>query len=90
MAATATVRDLRNHFPRVRKLVEAEGEVVVTDQGTPRFRLTLSTPADEKKIPPPKDYDGDADAPARPAQNLNFTPAVKEWFVKFARPSCSS
>ena len=55
MVATATVRDLRNHFPRVKKLVEAEGEVVVTDQGTPRFRLTLYTPADEK-IPPPKDY----------------------------------
>ena len=56
MAATATIRDLRNHFPRVRKLLEAEGEVVVTDQGTPRFRLTLYTPTDEKKIPPPKDY----------------------------------
>ena len=56
MAATATIRDLRNHFPRVRKLLEAEGEVVVTDQGTPRFRLTLFTPADEKKIAPPKNY----------------------------------
>ena len=56
MAATATIRDLRNHFPRVKKLLEEEGEVVVTDQGTPRFRLTLYTPADEKKIPPPKDY----------------------------------
>ena len=55
MAATATIRDLRNHFPRVKKLVEEEGEVVVTDQGTPRFRLTLYTPADEK-TPPPKDY----------------------------------
>ena len=56
MAATATVRDLRNHFPRVKKLIEEEGEVVVTDQGTPRFRLTLYTPANEKKIPPPEDY----------------------------------
>ena len=56
MAATATVRDLRNHFPRVKKLLEEEGEVVVTDQGTPRFRLTLYTPAAEKKNPAPKDY----------------------------------
>ena len=29
MASTATVRDLRNRFPRVRKLVETEGEVLV-------------------------------------------------------------
>ena len=56
MAATATVRDLRNHFPKVRRLVEAEGEVVVTEQGTPRYRLTRYSPAPEKKTPPPKDY----------------------------------
>ena len=40
MAATASIRDLRNNFPRVKKLVEEEGEVVVTDQGTPKYRLT--------------------------------------------------
>lgn len=32
---TATIRDLRTRFPRVRKLIEQEGEVVVTDRGRP-------------------------------------------------------
>jgi antitoxin (DNA-binding transcriptional repressor) of toxin-antitoxin stability system len=56
MAATATVRDLRNHFPKVRKLVETEGEVVVTEQGTPKYRLTRFTPVAGRKAPAPKDY----------------------------------
>lgn len=55
MAATTTVRELRNNFPRVRKLVETEGEVVVTEQGTPRYRLTPYTLA-IRKAPAPKDY----------------------------------
>ncbi len=45
MTATTTVRDLRNHFPKVRKLVETEGEVVLTEKGKPRYRLTVYTPA---------------------------------------------
>jgi len=56
MAATATVRELRNHFPRVKRLVEEEGEVVVTDQGTPKYRLTRYAPTTRKKAPSPKDY----------------------------------
>jgi prevent-host-death family protein len=56
MAPTATVRDLRNRFPQVKKLVEQEGEVVVTEQGTPRYRLTPYSPADRRNPPPPKDY----------------------------------
>jgi len=56
MAATATVRELRNHFPKVRKLLETEGEVVVTDQGTPKYRLTRFTPPAGRKAPVPKDY----------------------------------
>lgn len=56
MAATATIRELRNHFPKVRKLVEAEGEVVVTEQGAPKYRLTRYTAAAGKKAPAPKDY----------------------------------
>ena len=55
MAATATIRELRNHFPKVRKLIEEEGEVVVTDQGTPRYRLTPYRPAAPAR-PAPKDY----------------------------------
>jgi antitoxin (DNA-binding transcriptional repressor) of toxin-antitoxin stability system len=56
MAATATVRELRNHFPRVRKLVEEQGEVVVTDQGTPKYRLTRYAPVSRRTAPAPKDY----------------------------------
>jgi antitoxin (DNA-binding transcriptional repressor) of toxin-antitoxin stability system len=53
--ANATIRDLRNHFPRVRKLVEAEGEVVLTEKGKPRYRLSLYTPA-RSTASPPVDY----------------------------------
>jgi antitoxin (DNA-binding transcriptional repressor) of toxin-antitoxin stability system len=53
---TATIRELRNEFPRVKRLVEAAGEVVVTDQGTPRYRLLLYTPATRKRKPRKKDY----------------------------------
>ena len=56
MAATATVRDLRNHFPRVKKLVEEQGEVVVTEQGTAKYRLVLHTPTVRKEAPGHKDY----------------------------------
>lgn len=56
MARSATVRDLRNRFPMVRKLVETEGEVLLTERGKTRYRLTLYTPAHAAKEPPPKDY----------------------------------
>ena len=55
MAATATIRELRNSFPRVRRLVETEGEVIVTEQGTPRYRLTPYSP-DASKEAAAKDY----------------------------------
>ena len=55
VAATATIRDLRNHFPRVKKLVDDDGEVIVTDRGTPKYRLTRYATA---RVPAPaaKDY----------------------------------
>jgi antitoxin (DNA-binding transcriptional repressor) of toxin-antitoxin stability system len=56
MAATATIRELRNNFPKIRKLVEQEGEVVVTDQGTPKYRLTRFTRVARPAPPAPKDY----------------------------------
>jgi len=56
MPATATVRDLRNRFPHVKKLVEQEGEVVVTEQGTPTYRLTRYSQAGRRPPTPPKDY----------------------------------
>jgi len=52
---TTTIRDLRNHFAKVRKLVEAEGEVLVTDKGEPKYRLVLYT-AGRRSAPPAKDY----------------------------------
>jgi prevent-host-death family protein len=54
--ATATVRDLRNRFPKVRRLVETEGEVVVTDRGEPKYRLTLYAPARRSRTAAAKDY----------------------------------
>jgi prevent-host-death family protein len=56
MAATATIRELRNQFPKVKKLVESEGEVIVTDHGTPKYRLTPYASAESGKRPAPKDY----------------------------------
>ena len=56
MAITASVRELRNQFPRVKKLVEQEGAVLITDQGTPRYRLTLYRPPRRKRASRVKDY----------------------------------
>ena len=56
MMPTTTVRELRNEFAKVKKLVEAAGEVVVTDRGTPRYRLLLYTPASRERKPRKKDY----------------------------------
>jgi hypothetical protein len=55
MPATASIRDLRNSFPKIRKLVETEGEVLLSESGETKYRLTLHTvrPA---KAPPPVDY----------------------------------
>jgi antitoxin (DNA-binding transcriptional repressor) of toxin-antitoxin stability system len=44
MATSTTIRDLRNHFPKIRKLVESEGEILLTEKGKPRYRITLYTP----------------------------------------------
>ena len=55
MSTIATVRDLRNHFPKVRKLVESEGEVLLSESGKTKYRLTLHTPP-PVKTPPPIDY----------------------------------
>ncbi len=55
MKVTASVRDLRNHFPKVRKILEEEGEVLLTESGTAKYRLVrYSTPP--KKTPPAIDF----------------------------------
>jgi len=56
MASSATVRELRNRFPKVRKLIEAEGEVLLTERGVPRYRLTLYSPSRAPSRPAAKDY----------------------------------
>ena len=55
MAVTASIRDLRNHFPKVRKLVEAQGEVFLSENGRTRYRLILHTESPAPK-PPVVDY----------------------------------
>lgn len=55
MKTTTTIRDLRNHFPKVRKLVESEGEVLLTERGKPRYRLSLYTP-ERTEAPPFVDF----------------------------------
>ena len=52
---TSSIRDLRNRFPQIRKLVESEGEVVLTEKGKPRYRLSLYTPT-RAGLPPAVDY----------------------------------
>jgi antitoxin (DNA-binding transcriptional repressor) of toxin-antitoxin stability system len=52
MPATATIRDLRNHFPKIRKLVETEGEVILSDSGHAKYRLTLHSEPPAKTTPP--------------------------------------
>ena len=39
MMKTATIRDLRTRFPKVRRMLEQEGRLVVTDRGRPVILL---------------------------------------------------
>jgi len=41
---TASVRDLRTRFPRIKVLIEQEGEIIVTDHGRPRYVLKIYGP----------------------------------------------
>jgi antitoxin (DNA-binding transcriptional repressor) of toxin-antitoxin stability system len=53
--ATATIRDLRTRFPHVRRLVERDGEVIVTHRGRPTMVLHLYQQSKVKR-PPRLDY----------------------------------
>lgn len=55
MPTTASVRDLRNRFPRLRKLLETEGEVLLSESGRTKYRLLAYT-APRPKAPAPVDY----------------------------------
>lgn len=52
---THSIRDLRNRFPEIRKQVEAEGEVLLTERGVPKYRL-LPYSAAPLQAPAPVDY----------------------------------
>ena len=52
---TATVRDLRTQFPRIRRLLEQEGEVIVTDHGHP-IAVLRPFQTEQPEPPAPIDY----------------------------------
>lgn len=41
---TATVRDLRTRFPRIKELIAREGEIIVTDRGRQAYLLRSYVP----------------------------------------------
>jgi len=49
MRATATVRDLRTRFPKIKEMIDREGEVIVTDHGEPSFVLRRYQPETTKR-----------------------------------------
>ena len=53
--ATATIRDLRTQFPRIRRLLDEEGEVIVTDHGRP-VAILRSFQAPSTQRTEPVDY----------------------------------
>jgi hypothetical protein len=55
MPSIATIRELRGSFPKVKKLIESEGSVIVSDHGKPKYLMTLYTQP-PKSNPKSKDY----------------------------------
>ena len=53
--STATIRELRTSFPKIRTRIEREGEVIITDRGKAAFVLRAYT-EQPKKSAPPIDY----------------------------------
>lgn len=55
---TASVRQLRTEFPKVRDMIEREGEVVVTERGQAAYVIRPYVPPKKKgsKTPPRIDY----------------------------------
>ena len=50
--ATHSVRDLRNRFPEIRKAIESDGEVLLTERGAPKYRLLpYSAPPAQAAVP---------------------------------------
>jgi antitoxin (DNA-binding transcriptional repressor) of toxin-antitoxin stability system len=55
--ATATVRDLRTRFPKLKALIARDGEVIVTHRGTPAYVLRPYSAPPPTKVQP-LDYFG--------------------------------
>ena len=52
---TASIRQLRTEFPKVRDMIEREGEVVVTERGQATY-VIKPYQAPKKRAPQKKDY----------------------------------
>jgi len=53
----ASIRQLRTEFPKVRKMIEREGEVVVTERGQAAYVIKpYATPKKKGKSPRQIDY----------------------------------
>lgn len=53
---TASIRELRTDFRRVRIKIEEHGEVIITDRGEPVYVLKSLPAPPKKKRPPLPDY----------------------------------
>ena len=53
--STATIRELRTSFPKIRTRIEREGEVIITDRGKAAFVLRAYTEKPKKRKAQP-DY----------------------------------
>ena len=55
--AKASIRQLRTEFPKVRAMIEREGEVVVTERGQAAYVIRpYQEPKKKKQKPEPFDY----------------------------------
>jgi hypothetical protein len=54
--ATASVREIRTDFRSVKRKIEMHGEVVITDNGVPRFLLKALPRSPVKRGPMPDYY----------------------------------
>ena len=54
--STATIRELRTSFPKIRARLDREGEVIITDRGKAAFVLRPYTERPKKAKPQPDYY----------------------------------
>ena len=55
--AKASIRQLRTEFPKVRAMIEREGEVIVTERGQAAYVIRpYQAPPKRRKKPEPFDY----------------------------------